>query len=829
VQAGESSSRQAASEDEGQLPYPAATVVPGKLQGTAVTIESTNPQTRVGSLYTLDKDVVIHYGDRIIRADHVEYDADTGDVKASGHLEVTGGPNQESIKASHGEFNVRTQTGRFYDVTGSVGLRPGAAKPTTGNPMGRMVYDNGNPFLFTGRIVVKRGPQEYDVIDGSVTSCQLPKPDWLLTGALFSVDKDKARAKNSIFHLLSVPLFYLPYVTHPVDPQARQSGLLIPTLGYSGGSKGFVLGEEVYLVLNRSMDITFGTTYYSLRGFAENASYRYRGLGQNFVTGHFSALQDRGYTPSGGVYTNQGGEDVTVKARYDVAPGGTAKTRLVADAEYLSSYIYREAFTENFNQAVTTDILSTLYAVRNADGYSASFRADRYQGLKPAPETAAQSAAGATIVNSQVTIFHIPELALKTTDHLLGGAGLGQFVTWNLDTSIGGLKRTQPAFTTSGVGRVDVHPEIAVPFTVGGLHLRPSFAVRETAYTRSRQTPFVAGATPVESTGGFARTDVEAQMDIRPAALERTFNSPFTQRVFGGEVKHTIEPELTYRYVAGINNFAGVLRFDDVDVVSDTSELEAGVTQRLFLHHSKPRACKVTETPDVMDDTSPDDDPNGKPAPVTARCMSREFFSWRIAEKTFFNESFGGAVIPGRRNILESTLNLTGVAFLTEPRSVSPILSRLRVRPSERVDFEWDFDYDTKQRKFTTSNVFTDVHQGNVFAGFSYAGLSAPGHFDTNGTQNATTEFSQIRLLAGYGMPTKPGLSMAANAGIDLKLAEIQYASVQTSYNWNCCGLSVEYRKYELGSVRNESAYKFNFTLANIGTAGNLRRAERLF
>jgi len=39
----------------------------------------------------------------------------------------------------------------------------------------------------------------------------------------------------------------------------------------------------------------------------------------------------------------------------------------------------------------------------------------------------------------------------------------------------------------------------------------------------------------------------------------------------------------------------------------------------------------------------------------------------------------------------------------------------------------------------------------------------------------------------------------------------------------------VEYRKLELGSVRNEGTYRFSFTLANIGAAGNLRRAERLF
>jgi len=53
--------------------------------------------------------------------------------------------------------------------------------------------------------------------------------------------------------------------------------------------------------------------------------------------------------------------------------------------------------------------------------------------------------------------------------------------------------------------------------------------------------------------------------------------------------------------------------------------------------------------------------------------------------------------------------------------------------------------------------------------------------------------------------------------------------TLQTSYNWNCCGLTVEYRKYNLGTVRDDGTYRFNFTLANIGSAGNLRRAEALF
>jgi LPS-assembly protein len=161
--------------------------------------------------------------------------------------------------------------------------------------------------------------------------------------------------------------------------------------------------------------------------------------------------------------------------------------------------------------------------------------------------------------------------------------------------------------------------------------------------------------------------------------------------------------------------------------------------------------------------------------------------------------------------------------------------------------------------KFNSSNVFVDLHQGNTFAALSYARLDAPGRFytenptpttgeaSTNGVTNAVSDFNQLRVLMGYGNPAKPGLSLAANTGIDLKAlygatstssngttntvypSLLQYATVQASYNWNCCGLAIEYRKFELGSVRNEGSYRFNFTLANIGAAGNLRRAERLF
>jgi LPS-assembly protein len=861
----------AAHGDEAQLPdlpdlsqVPQATTLPPEKTPEMVSMDA-DTQSKHGSVYLLAGNVEVRYGDHLLRADRISYDEDTHETTAEGHVKLTGGDNDEYLAASHGTYNLKTGTGRFYDVKGSVGLH---GEATTAGASGKTGLVTPNPFLFWGKMVVKTGQRNYDIYDGAVTSCLLPRPDWLLTAGHLSLNQDKAQAKGSVFHLLGIPVLFLPYVTHPVDTEQRQSGILVPVLGQSS-TKGWIIGEQVYITLGRSADLTVGLQYYSLRGYSEMATFREKGFGDDFFQAHFSALQDRGYTPEGGTLTNQGGEDVTAAFREKLAE----HTRAVGDGEYLSSYVYREAFTDNFNQAVSSDITSIGYVTHESDGIAVAARGDRYQGLKRVPVTICSLGACVSSPGEEIHILHVPSLDFTAVDHPLGKTPL----LWSMGGSIAALKRAQPNFTSSGmVERVDLRPELALPLSGDGWHLLASVAARETFYSRSRKTPYAAGAPPVELTTPVNRGSVDVQVEVRPPILERTFEVPAKlQRLFGTEVRHTIEPEITYRNVRGIDNFLSILRFDDNDLASDTDELRYGVTQRLFF---KPKAkaakakpgCEAaagsqvqmpeaTALPDVLNPT-PDTstDANGIPdasaqAPQTptrthaktnecapAAPQQQEWFSWRLTQKYFFDPKFGGAVITSRRNIFDTTLALSGVAFLTEPRQISPLVSRMRFRTSGHTDVEWDFDLDTGAKKFTSSNIFLDARKGQLFGGVSYALLNAPGRFDTeiidtnNNDQETlvsspTSNFKQMRVLGGFGDPNKVGLAVAANAGLDLNLGSIQYAAIQTSYNWNCCGLSVEYRKYELGAVRNENAYRFNFTLANIGSAGNLRRAERLF
>jgi LPS-assembly protein len=883
------------------LPLPAENTEPAELDS--------DRQSKHGDTYYASGNAVLTYGDHLLTADNLTYNNVTDDTTAEGHVVLTGGQNNEHIEASHGTYNLRSQTGHFYGVHGSVEMQKADPiapfnTPTTtftayAGPRPREPgYQNGNPFLFAGRVVIKNGPTDYTIYNGWITTCLLPNPDWQLFAQKINMKDGHARAAKSTFTLLHVPLLFFPYVTHPTDANERQSGLLIPEFGYSSaskdtGSKGVTIGEQVYIVLGHSADLTLGTIYYSLRGWSENGTFRYHGVGDDFFGAHFSALQDRGFFSPGvnsqgqpiSIFNNQGGQDITTSFRRQL----TTHIRAAGDVEYLSSFIYREAFTTNFNLAISTDITSILYLTDQKNGFSAAIRADRYEGLKVVQTD--------TNPEKEVKIYHAPSIDFTGLDHPIPGTPL----LWSITSSAAGLTRIQPSFSSGGITeRIDLRPQLSLPLHLNGWNIFSSVAARETAYSRSRAATHSVDALPVELSSPLNRAALDLSVDIRPPVLERTFTVPPRWRwLLGDQVRHTIDPDISYRDVRGIDNFLNVLRFDEVDLASNTDQLEYGVTQHLYFRPPPPRnpkpkpRCPALPTnpgvtnPDTttnpgapplaseMWDTNSSDtastadalnpeptttDANGiasasatapdqplrtharKPDPCAQTTLppQKEWFTWKIEQIHFFNPTFGNAVVDGNRNIFDSTLNYSGIAFLTDPRNSSPIKSRMRFRTSSHTDIAWDFDYDTVKSKFTSSNIFLDVHQNNLFGGFSFARLNAPGlsyseviDFSINAVTGLTSSpianFSQMRFLLGYGKPSAPGLSAAISTGIDLNLASAQFVTFQTSYNWNCCGLSGEYRKYDLGTIRDDGTYTFSFTLANIGSAGNLRRAESLF
>jgi LPS-assembly protein len=746
-------------------------------------------QTWAGKVATLAGHVVGHYRDYTIRADQVVYNQSTSELEADGHLQVAGGPNDVLINASHGDMRLNMHTARFYNVTGSQGMRR----------VGRtMVYSTTNPLLFSGRVLLQAGEGNYRIVDGSITNCRLPHPDWRIISRSIKLENGEASTKNAGFEFLGIPIFYLPYLHHPANETGRVSGLLIPVLSNSS-VKGYVIGEQVYWAISRSMDMELGTEYWSKRGWAPNGDFRYKGPGQNNLTARWNALLDRGIEEETGnppteQLVNQGGVDVVATGRKDLSP----ETRVAGTVEYLSSYVYRLIFDDNYSQATSSEVSSDLGIIHEHNGLIPSLSLDRFQ-------TFASTANG-----DEAKILHLPTVRYDVIDRPVGRSPLD----WGLGSSLSYLYRSEPGLHVRNVGRMDFYPHISLPFSAGGWSFVPEAGLRDTFYTISQIPGRIRtnGGVPSISHDPLNRKDLEASVDIRPPAVERDFELPFWNR----ELRHVIEPELTYRYVGGIGpQERNVLLFDTADIVTDTNQAGFSLTQRFYLRPLKEQACAPDPGKDADD----------------CQTQGREWASWQIGQQFFIDPNFGGALISGRRNVFESSLDLGAATFLTSPRNISPIISRLRFDAVNNLRIQWDLDYDPKGGRMDADNLFAGYSFGRTTLGIGHAMLNA---VDENpGTPSPTLKSQIVQPFLEFGKPSGKGLNLAANGSYDFVADELQYGGVQGVYNWNCCGLSVGYRRFELGTIqgtgRNEHEWLYSFTLANFGAVGDIRRSTSIF
>ena len=176
-----------------------------------------------------------------------------------------------------------------------------------------------------------------------------------------------------------------------------------------------------------------------------------------------------------------------------------------------------------------------------------------------------------------------------------------------------------------------------------------------------------------------------------------------------------------------------------------------------------------------------------------------------LVQKYFLDPTFGGALVSGQRNVFTTTVDLTGIAFLNQPRHLSPLVSRLRVETSARTDAEWDLDYDFQHSRVNASTLLANYHIGQVTIGGGDAILQIPEQTPPPPGGPQPSRYNQFRAALGYGRPTKRGFSAASSFGFDAEAQRLQFVSAQTTYNWDCCGMTLEYRSYSVANVRTKT------------------------
>ena len=357
--------------------------------------------------------------------------------------------------------------------------------------------------------------------------------------------------------------------------------------------------------------------------------------------------------------------------------------------------------------------------------------------------------------------FPAADLQLATTD--IGGRIP---VYFSLEGGVtGSARRDSEISTPPAMQRFDIHPSVEIPLLRSSLLTwSHQFGARETLYSHSLN--------PGVDQKALNRGVFDYTMRIVGPQLERSF----------GSWRHLIEPTIEYRYVTGVNDFRETIIVDEADLIASTNEVEYGITNRFF--------------------------------------TNREFLTWRIAQKMYFDPTFGGALAAGRRNALEPLMDLTGFAFSDgEPRRFSPIVSTVKIATTTYTSTDIQVDYDTKREEFRAAGILGNMSRGRF--------NSSVGYF-FNKRSEIQPPSNQLRALVSYGSHTSPGLSAGMSFSYDIFHSLFQGATSQVGYNADCFGLGFEVTKYALGA-RREFGWRASLSLKNLGFIGTLRPQERLF
>ncbi|HEU5411879.1 MAG TPA: LPS assembly protein LptD [Candidatus Acidoferrales bacterium] len=747
--------------------------MPGILNAKPQNQTRTVIQTKTGEV-TLEADTQRESG-KIFYADgHVDIIYGEARLRAD-HLEYN-----ETTKEANARGNVQFDRGNQHmeadEATYNFATDKGDFQKVRGtvkaehfaNPN---VLVSPNPLTFSAESVRRIDQNTVNVRHAWVTVCRPDRPVWKFYAPTATIHMQKSvRLENATFRLFYVPIIYLPRASLPAGQKLRQSGFLVPAVTKST-TKGYVLGDSFYWAPTDWMDATVGAQYLSKRGSSESGELRMKPWENATFSVNYFGVIDRGIRGPGGTLTKQGGHEDHLF--FDALfPRGW---RGVADLDQLSSLTFRLAFAETFAQAVNSEVRNTAFFTKDSDGFSLSLASLSYKNfLSASPDTA-------------IVLRTAPEIRASSVDR---APWKKLPIYFGFDAFADAVHRetnVPPEFSTpSFVSRMEFAPNVTMPLHVGPwLAVTPSFTLRSTRYGGQLQNGIFAH-------DAFVRTTEEFSLDIRPPTIERDWSSGNSKWM------HAVEPQLVYHYTNGVNDFSRFLLFDEDDTLTDTNDVQYGFTQRLFRR-------------------SGDAD-------------SREIASWSLSQKYYFDSTFGGALIPGERNVFQALDSVTPFAFADSEHELSPLISDLRIEPAGRFDSEFRVDYDAERARITAIGELVKIrpYKGSFATLAHFSTLNIPPISPANPPVFEPYS-NQIRAVVGYGDPVRKGWNGEFGVSYDISQQLFQNQLAEFSYNGSCCGFGFEYRRLSLGQVRNENQFGLVLRIANIASFGNVRRQESIF
>jgi LPS-assembly protein len=560
--------------------------------------------------------------------------------------------------------------------------------------------------------------------------------------------------------------------------------------------------------------LTIRSDIFTQRGIGYGADVRTRANSRSFLNFGFYAVKDRIFGPGpDAAHPDQGGSIVYAEGVQYFPNGFTA----AVDVRLTSSLDFRQAFSDGIQQIISPIEVSQGFVNKSWGNYTLDLLA-RSQVI--------------SIPNVRVKTRNLPSVNFeKRPSQLSFLDGL----YFGFRTSVEGVSRREevdnltlyraqtgsdPIVSPALGQRFDVYPEFLFPIHTKYFTATATAAGRMTYYSDSlnvfRQ---VIGKDLVRKYGEF-------ELDMRPVALAKNFYDKNGKFKF----RHVIEPFATYRFIKGIDNFSKIIRFDELDTITDTNEIEYGVANRIY---TRRYAEAVTpEAQKKLRETPPD-----KRDPIAAQPY--ELFSLTVRGKYFFDKTFGGALIPGQRNEIAPITALTFYTFGGVPRRFSPINIDATYRPQRTifVSTRMDVGVQGDGLRDISATVGYDTHNLKFFQTFYYtrAVTLTPAlkqYADAAGKEAGTLRGSQWSPSVFFGN-RQHGWYGGASVFFDFENRRATdesplISSLYTAgYAYDCCSLAVQYYKFNVG-VRQENRIVFSFRLNGLGSFGTEQYGQGL-
>lgn len=477
----------------------------------------------------LEGNVEIRTGNRYLGADRVRYDPATGDVQAEG--DVRFGDPQLEVSGTLATFDSDLGGGRLsnteFTLKGTDG-RGAAAR-------------------------IERRPNDVLELEGvTYTTCPAEGPgadDWLLSAPFIQIDRgnEVGVARKVRVEFKGVPILYAPYLSFPLS-QERKSGFLPPDVGTSRRS-GTDIAFPYYWNLRPNIDLQTTPRLLTSRGVQLGNELRYllpRSRGT--VNGEYLPNDEQ---------TNEDRRLASIEhtTRFSDALRLDANVAAVSDGEYF----------QDLGRSLSAASITHLERRVDVDWRRGAWRVlGRFQNFQTLDDTIARTDRPYERAPQLVALAEWPDAPLGLEARLWS-----ELANFERDDGVTGQ-------------RLDLLPEIALPFSHRGLHFTPSVAIEHTRYDLSDTEP---GADDAPT-----RTAPIVNLDTR-AVLERTVGR--SNRI------QTLEPRARYTYIPLRDqdelpvfdtgepdfNFVQIFRdnrFTGSDRLGDANQLALGITSRLI-------------------------------------------------------------------------------------------------------------------------------------------------------------------------------------------------------------------------------------------------------